>query len=112
METFECATPGHLEDMMAFGIFVHIVPDAVSQRLGERRTRLAGQRQRLLQDVFGVPFHGSILRGLLVEELPSDNRSRVKLTRDILRLLATLEFAQAKKRRGEHRLGSSGPPCS
>jgi hypothetical protein len=47
---------------------------------------------------------------LLVEELPSDSRSRLKLTRDILRLLATLEFAQAKKRRGEHRLGSSGPP--
>ena len=49
---------------------------------------------------------------MFVEELPADNRSRLKLFRDILRLLATLEFAQAKKRRGERRLGSSGPPCS
>lgn len=89
VETFECATPGRFEDMMAFGIFVHIGPDAVSQRLGERGTRLPGQRQRLLQDDFGVPFHDSILRGLFVEELPSDNRSRLKLSRDILRLLAT-----------------------
>ena len=57
-------------------------------------------------------FHDSILRGLFVEELPSDNRSRLKLTRDILRLLATLEFAQAKKRRGNTDWGAVVPPCS
>jgi hypothetical protein len=49
---------------------------------------------------------------LFVEQLPSDHTSRLKLTRDILPLLATLEFAEAKKRRGDHRLGSSGPPGS
>jgi hypothetical protein len=62
-KTFDCTIPGSLEATTRFGISTDFALDTLEQRPREGRTGLTGQRQRRFQDLVGVAFHGSILRG-------------------------------------------------
>jgi hypothetical protein len=110
-ETFECAMPSPLEETTRFGIFLHFAFDPLERRLGRaphgpRWAAPTCPSGCLRRPVLRFDFTRFGRRGVAFE-----NRSTMKLTRDILPLLAALEFTEAKKRRGEHRLRSSGPPC-
>ena len=76
--------------------------EAVEQGCGERGSPGAGQRKRLLEDVYSLPVHGSIVQGSVTCETnakPAENALK----------RAYRHMYKAKRKRRERKRGSTVP---